>query len=240
MPRIAPAMTTCPTQHPRAAAFTLIELLVVISIIAVLAALLLPTLATVRDAAKGAICCSNLRQIGLGAQGYSLDHEGQIVPMKYDLSATVTAAWMSTVSPYIEADRDANHDGVLGWGEYRTNGVIRCPIYKYNPVASQPGYAMVMFPLTPASANNNNARWDGTSYSGGGTIVNLIDSMITYKSMRLLVSDTSNDEGLGGNYLTECTYRHRKRTGALLFDGHTALLIPAEANIALNNPGLGL
>lgn len=50
----------------RRRAFTLVELLVVIGIVAVLLALLLPTLRRAREAGNRATCLSNLRQIGQG------------------------------------------------------------------------------------------------------------------------------------------------------------------------------
>ncbi len=63
--------------------FTLIELLVVVAIIAVLVSILLPALSAARDAAKGAICQSNLRSLGLGIQQYAIDNNG-IAPAAYD------------------------------------------------------------------------------------------------------------------------------------------------------------
>lgn len=51
--------------------FSLLELLVVISIISVIAALLLPAVASSRSAARKAQCTENLRNIGIGFQSFS-------------------------------------------------------------------------------------------------------------------------------------------------------------------------
>ena len=55
-------------------AFTLIELLVVIAIIAILAALLLPSLNGGKASAKRVACVSNERQINLAVRLYADEH----------------------------------------------------------------------------------------------------------------------------------------------------------------------
>jgi prepilin-type N-terminal cleavage/methylation domain-containing protein len=58
----------------RRQAFTLLELLVVIAIIAILAALLLPSLARGKEKVRQTRCASNLKQIALAIQMYSGDN----------------------------------------------------------------------------------------------------------------------------------------------------------------------
>jgi len=66
-----------------AKAFTLIELLVVIAIIAILAAMLLPSLARAKETAKRISCTNKMRQLGLALRLYVDDNEGHYPPRTY-------------------------------------------------------------------------------------------------------------------------------------------------------------
>ncbi len=59
---------------PRGAGFTLIELLTVIAIIALLAGIIFPVFAAVRENARRASCMSNMRQIQTAVKQYQLDN----------------------------------------------------------------------------------------------------------------------------------------------------------------------
>lgn len=71
------------TNRPGEGAFTLIELLVVIAIIAILAAMLLPSLSRAKEMGRRIACDNDLRQLGMASRMYLDDNQGVFPPRLY-------------------------------------------------------------------------------------------------------------------------------------------------------------
>ena len=112
-------------------AFTLIELLTVIAIIGILAAILIPTVAKVRNTAQAARCVSNLRQIGQHITLYAGDNKGQLPDLRALTASGVTAPRIVDLTGYQLAYRL--------WPYYtstpmRTTGLNPATVSVYEPL----------------------------------------------------------------------------------------------------------
>lgn len=98
-------------QSRRNQAFTLIELLVVIAIIAILAAILFPVFAQVREKARAIACLSNCKQTGLAYAQYTQDYDEMtpsidkhpLVGIDGQTSKQVYANWTYLLMPYVKS-----------------------------------------------------------------------------------------------------------------------------------------
>ena len=126
--------------------FTLIELLVVIAIIAILAAILFPVFAKVREKARQTSCLSNEKQIGLALMQYVQDFDEKYPAREYNNDAA--QSWRVVVFPYVKA-----------------KGVFSCPS---NPSGSTNGFDG--YPISYGGNYNSspyfNQDW-GNMYPGG-------------------------------------------------------------------------
>jgi len=80
--------------------FTLIELLVVIAIIAILAAILFPVFAKVREKARQASCASNEKQLGIALVQYVQDYDETFPNGGQNFNC---AGWAAPVYPYVKS-----------------------------------------------------------------------------------------------------------------------------------------
>ena len=122
-------------QHKHSAAFTLIELLVVITIIAILAAMLLPALSHTREKARRISCANNLRQIGFASMLYVEDYDGWLPHNGYSYNTRTSGTdicWMAQLAPYLNVSPPLN--------AYKLNhGIFQCPSQK-NSSCGEPAY----------------------------------------------------------------------------------------------------
>lgn len=166
--------------------FTLIELLVVIAIIAILAALLLPGLASARKRAQQATCLNNQRQLALAWIMYADENSDMVVGFSTDPNAA-TPNWR------IEADKvtatlPAGYSGQQALIWLFEMGFETGPLYPYarNPdIMHCPGDIRISIA--------DHFCWDSYSgvngFAGGDADYQTLPAYITKKSQVMHTSD---------------------------------------------------
>ncbi|MBN8525792.1 MAG: prepilin-type N-terminal cleavage/methylation domain-containing protein [Planctomycetes bacterium] len=231
--------------------FTLIELLVVVSIIAVLAALLLPAIGLVRSTALSVRCASNLRQFGAAGLAYSADWDGLVLPCegRGTTGPTSTVKWYTNVLEYLDSDPDGDAATHEEFTAANTRLIVRaCPVwtstdaYRLSLAGEwwRTGYGWTSRTRNPMPAQQADGTWrDGDGnliISSGG--VNVAMSRVTKQSARVLAGD-SDTYFMWAPYNTatpQANARHRGLGNVLYFDGHCDrlpyLAIVAGQNLA--------
>lgn len=196
--------------------FTLIELLVVISIIAILASLLLPAISLAKGAARTTQCMNNLRQIGFGAEVWSQEHEGKIVPAISAGGHSIGNYWSGQVRRYI----DGASDPAAG---DRLDGIFKCPNSSTKTWIS----------INPSTYGKNSwsGLWDFADYGDnfGKDPRRQTELLSPSESIFLADSVDTSSSGTPGHCRDlDCwtfstwgvDFRHRGRAVVLMFDNH--------------------
>lgn len=116
---------------PSRNAFTLIEMLVVISIIALLVAIMSPSLRASKEAARGVKCLSQLRQLGIGTDAFTIDHKERLPGIWSDVwvnkSVQGGGCWLSNPTSPKTPWEAAPNTGVIWTYAGRDAAIYRCP-----------------------------------------------------------------------------------------------------------------
>jgi prepilin-type N-terminal cleavage/methylation domain-containing protein/prepilin-type processing-associated H-X9-DG protein len=217
--------------------FTLVELLVVIGIISILAAMLLPALASAKERGRRAACFSNLRQVALAAMLYKDDYNGGLFHHHEQ--------WVLDDGSLVD-QLPSSLSGVAGGGQGNSQAEKPWTIF-FQPYLKSRKVAFCSSDNTPRSTH---LATDLTDYNGGITNASqvptpgseqaladagnlaiesyLLDSIFTHKSARYAL------EGVLYGFATDTAVSHLSNPNIIMFSERNS-----EALDATDNPQYG-
>jgi prepilin-type N-terminal cleavage/methylation domain-containing protein len=169
----------------RSGAFTLIELLVVIAIIAILAAMLLPALASAKEKGQRISCVSNLRQGYLAFSMYAEDHNG-LLPPKMEIKKNTLKTEDIAKGKMLQTLTNGSQTVLADYVGSRSSRVFRCP--------SDRGDAGDFTPVFERKGNSYDAEGSELNRKAGDEYKNKFAHAITRDIIRDLFKPWDSDD----------------------------------------------
>ncbi len=236
-------------------AFTLIELLVVVAIIALLAAILLPSLMAAKELAIKMNCNSRMRQISLAGFIFANDHDGRSVGVAVNTSGGYLS-WHNILSKEIFNDFDRIPRFVANQGVFdkARKKCLWCPSqlshYPDTNKYTNTTWHRIYLWNSDAQSSNTLAAADPASIDPSYTAYYYGAKLSLFKnpSRKVLIREaqagtdtcTSNwpytPPILGSPYYftalsAHYAFRHRLKANIVFMDGHTETLLPGDQTI---------
>jgi prepilin-type N-terminal cleavage/methylation domain-containing protein/prepilin-type processing-associated H-X9-DG protein len=237
--------------------FTLIELLVVIAIIALLLAIILPSLRRAKEAAQRVVCRNHLKNIGLSNEIYTTEYDGAFVPINDPSLGSGYSQWV--VNEAFREILELNDKQETATSRYNTPDDYLCPSDKISTDKTMAGGGGVLL-----SYAYNVTDW-GWAHMAAGNYCGHKTSTLKLPGSKLAFADSVDwwlewagadyrapgwDE-LGQASLTEyqaagrfgpVIYRHNDGANVLYYDGHSEYLkkddIFIVENFDADQPGM--
>jgi prepilin-type N-terminal cleavage/methylation domain-containing protein/prepilin-type processing-associated H-X9-DG protein len=199
--------------------FTLIELLVVIAIIAILAAILFPVFAKVREKARQTSCLSNMNQIAKATIQYVQDYDEKYYPHRFNCGADggfttgaaagVCSGYANNSVPHAGLDGSATGSSARWYWMYmlqpyvKSYAVFKCPSNPTAFTSDTNGGVLTVPASTPGATGTDyggqnsyghNDIWmspSGAYAGGGGSVAVVSDASVTRPTSTILIVDAS-------------------------------------------------
>ena len=232
-------------QHPtpllfqrRTHSFTLIELLVVIAIIAILAAVLLPSLSKARDRGRSTNCLNNLKQITIANLLYAEANKELLVPYATDMLSTNRHRWCGTSKTSSNNGSSASYDNsdsplaqyIGGSGKISQCNTLKDPPVSFEMNCGGYGYNTLVGTRYPD-------EYSPEAFASGFPVkrIRRVSKKIMFADSAIMVDKNGNwssspthhgysasIEAPGGSWTMNSTmhFRHNKRAAISFCDGH--------------------
>lgn len=224
--------------------FTLIELLVVISIIAVLAAMLLPAIKLVRAAALGVRCGNNLAQVNIASGVYSEEWNGMLVPsytgsISYKFWYDLLADYLDEASTISNPTRGRILRGCPGWKSSVSFASLPPGDWTWQQYSGYSETVFLVYPMPGSPPYKSDCTLYSPSYHAD--YLDNPANRVTKRSTRPFIYDTSVAAMTMASWSMTAQQiddmeRHAGRANVLFFDGHVSRLTRTEI-IAGQNQG---